>query len=266
VNLRQGTSHPGPQLVVRGARSAVETDRDLEVVAWIARFRFVTADVLAERFAVSEQAMRRRLRGLARAGWIGLEREHRTQANAAFVTARGARLLGQRPRRAPRTQVQREHELALAWLCARLEVAGTGLVMTEREGRACEADGGPRCSADVAYRTGGPTRRWPDLIVTHDDRRIAIEVEFAPKDSPRLRRILNGYRRATWFQEARFLVRSPALAVRLEALIEATRADDVIADLFDTTRLPQAVVAAWPGAAPQLQRRIRVAIAQAQRR
>ncbi len=80
-------------------------------------------------------------------------------------------------RRAARTDGQREHELELAWLVARLELrGGTGRVLTERESRACEAGGvGRRFSVDVIERGGRREKRWPDLVLEQPGRRVAIE-------------------------------------------------------------------------------------------
>jgi len=49
-------------LVGRRSRETSEARRDREVLLWIARFRFVTAEALAQRFGVSHQRMNARLR------------------------------------------------------------------------------------------------------------------------------------------------------------------------------------------------------------
>ena len=47
-----------------------EAARDLEVVAWVARFRFVTAELLARRLVVSVQRANARVRRLEHAGLV----------------------------------------------------------------------------------------------------------------------------------------------------------------------------------------------------
>ncbi len=154
-----------PGLVGRCEWELEETRKDVEVLAWVGRFRFVTAEAVAERFGVSVQAARGRVRRLERVGLVGRERQHVSQPWAVFVTAKGHEFLGWNRRRAPRAEVQREHEAAIVWLATQLEFAGEdGVdVLTERECRRREAaEQDERFSVEVAYsgraRTAGAGR------------------------------------------------------------------------------------------------------------
>jgi predicted ArsR family transcriptional regulator len=69
-----------PGLVGRCGWERDETDRDVAVMAWVGRFRFVTAEAVAERFGVSVQAARGRVRRLERVGLVGRERPARFTA------------------------------------------------------------------------------------------------------------------------------------------------------------------------------------------
>jgi hypothetical protein len=62
---------PAPELplVAHARGGSAEDPRDREVLAWIARFRFVDAGVLAGRFGVSRQRMNARPRRLEAAAW-----------------------------------------------------------------------------------------------------------------------------------------------------------------------------------------------------
>ncbi len=212
-----------PGLDGRCAWEREETDRDVEILVWIERFRFVTCEAVAERFGVSVQAARGRVRRLERIGLLGRERQHVSQPWAVFVTGKGHELLGGERRRAPRAEVQREHEAAIVWLATRLEfVAGDGggvEVLTERECRRREApERGERFSVDVAY--SGPRqdrRRWPDLAIVSEHGVRAVEIEFAPKGRKRLRQIIRGYRLSP-HHEVVFLVKSAAVRRALEEL------------------------------------------------
>ncbi len=99
-----------PERLGRCSWEREQTRRDLEVLAWVGRFRFVTAEALAERFEVSWQQANARVRRLAGLKLLGVERQHVSQPRAVFLTARGHELLGWERRRAPRPDVQREHE------------------------------------------------------------------------------------------------------------------------------------------------------------
>jgi hypothetical protein len=129
-----------------------------------------------------------------------------SQARTVATTRVAARALGLPERRAPRTSVQREHELLLARLVAELErAAGGPVVRTEREARSREAAGVARFSADMLEASGTQARRWPDLVLEGDGLRVAVEVELTGKGTARLERIVAGYRDALWFDEVRFL-------------------------------------------------------------
>jgi DNA-binding MarR family transcriptional regulator len=178
-----------PGLVGRAGWEREETERDMEVLAWLGRFRFVTAKAVAEQFGVSWQRANARLRRLERAGLVGFERAHVSQARAVFLTARGARLLGWERHRAPRPEMHREHEEAIVWIVVRLERRDPETrVLTERECRRGERDG-ERFSVTVLGDRRGE-RRWPDVVLTTPTGRRALELEFAPKATKRLERII----------------------------------------------------------------------------
>ena len=184
-----------PGLIGRCAWEREETDRDVEVLAWVERFRFVTCEAVAERFGVSVQAARGRVRRLERVGLVGRERQHVSQPWAVFVTGKGHELLGGERRRAPRAEVQREHEAAVVWLATQLElVAGDGVeVLTERECRQLERGGEGRFTVPVHGARRGEARRWPDLVVRGESRPTAFEVELSAKAPKRLDRIVAAY-------------------------------------------------------------------------
>jgi DNA-binding MarR family transcriptional regulator len=209
-----------PLALGRCAWETERTERDVELLAWIGRFRFVTAQAIAGRFGFSRQQANAHVRRFERHGLVGHEREHVSQSRAVFLTRHGHELLGWPRRRPPRPQVQREHEDAIVWLATGLELqAGPGgRVLTERECRQLEAAGGPRrFSVEVPGGPRGVQRRWPDLVVEADDGRRAYEIEFAPKGTDRLRRIVAAYERSD-YAEVVFLVKSAALARRIAGL------------------------------------------------
>lgn len=245
----------------RTRRTKQEAERDREWLAWIARFRFVTAKELAFRFGVSERQARVRIGHLHRAGVIDLQRSHIAEAYAASVTTAGRRELGDlRPAKMPRADVQRIHELAVVTLAAQLELALPALVLrTERDGQRLEAETGQRYSVDVSDGRGRSARRWPDLMVEAAHGSIAIEIEFSPKGSSRLSAILRAYL-ASDLAEVRIYVISPALARRILRLEQQERSR-LLAGLED--RLCRIRVLPWDGALEQDKQAIREAVAPA---
>ena len=196
-------------------RGHVEAARDREWLAWISRFRFVTAAVLAQRFDVSTRQANARVARLAHDGLVVVHREFVGQASAIYLARAGSTLLGQPPRRAPRPDTQREHELAIARLVADLERGDSPRafeVLTERECRRREADGERGFSVELL--AAGRPKRWPDLVLQGSSRKDAIELELAPKTTDRLTTILTGYAHSD-YTRVLLLVESPALAKRL---------------------------------------------------
>jgi hypothetical protein len=190
---------------------------------WISRFRFVTAEAVAERFGISVQRSRARLRRLERLGLLGSWRGHVSQAKAFWITGRGGQVIGQRRRRAPQPTQAREHEDAIVALATRYELnprMSDHLVLTERECRARErrqTRDDPRYSVEIYGRTREDRKRWPDLVVQLGARRVAIEIEFSPKYMPRLKEIISGYDLSS-YDRVQFYVVSARLGARVIAL------------------------------------------------
>ena len=126
-------------------------------------------------------------------------RRHVSQAKAFWITGRGGELVGRRRRRRrpPQPTQAREHEDAIVALACRFERrAGSHVVLTERECRSRER--GLPAERRYSVDLNGPGNRrdrsrWPDLVPEIDERRVAFEIEFAPKTTSRLTTILDGY-------------------------------------------------------------------------
>ncbi len=205
----------------------------------------MTPRAISERFGVSWQQANARVRRLERLKLLGCERQHLTQPQAVFLTGRGHELLGWERRRSPRADVQREHEAAIVWLITDLERhAGPGVeVLTERECRKREAaEPARRYSVDVAH--GGPRndrRRWPDAVVESTDDRRAFEIEFAPKGTDRLKRIVDAYQVGSPYCDVVFFVKNARLGQRIQRLARQRRPSR-----FFNIDLAHVHVEAWP--------------------
>src|SRR4051794_21101919 len=97
------------------------TARDVELLWWISRFRFVSADLVAVRFGISVQRSRARLRRLEALGLLGSWRSHVSEHKAVWITRKGCALLGQPRRRPPQPTVARDHEDTIVMTVAGLE-------------------------------------------------------------------------------------------------------------------------------------------------
>ena len=234
------------QLVVRRAGRADEVERDREMLGWIARFRMVDAEVIAERFGVSRQQVNARLRKLEAAGLVGRRAESTTRSWTVAATRRGQGVLGLERLRPAGSDRERDHDLAVARLVAVRERAGETALRTEREARTLERAGtAGRFSVDVADPGRGQARRWPDLVLDAPAGRRAIELELSVKSAERLRRILAGYLLATWFTEVRLHFVEAHVGRALTRGVLYARAHTP-ALLFAGDAQPALTVAPWP--------------------
>lgn len=172
----------------RPAWDVERAEKDVELLRWVGRFRFVTGELVAERFGISWQRANARLRRLERLGLVGFERRHVCEARAVYLTGRASELLGGPRRRPPRPGIHREHELAVVRLATILEQRHGLFVLTEREIRRRDREQ-PSSYRVNLYGSRNERARWPDLLTESELFRRAVEVEFAPKASDRLRRI-----------------------------------------------------------------------------
>jgi DNA-binding MarR family transcriptional regulator len=241
-----------PGAVGRCGWEVDQTRRDLELLWWIGRFRFVTAEQIASRLGCTVQRANARARRLEQHGLVGRERTHLSQPRAVFLTGRGHELLGLPRRRSPRAQIQREHEAAIVDLALALETRlppGT-VVLTERECRQHDhtATGPPRYGAQIAGAgTGrGDRRRWPDLVITSPSGRTAVELELTPKGTSRLRAIIDGYRYSP-FRDVVFAVRGAALHQRIEQIARRSQPTGALSALLEGKASTITVVAWQPG-------------------
>jgi hypothetical protein len=233
----------------------VEGEKDRAWLAWMGRFRFVTSELMGLRFGVSDRKARKRLMRLVGDQLVGVHRSFGT-TSVYVLTPRGAQHVDMPRRlRTPRPDLHREHELAIVESVAKLELAAApGVeVLTERDCRQRTAEGRQRFNVEVADDRGRSTDRWPDIVLLTPNGKVAIEIEFAPKHSERLARILRGYLLSD-LTEVRFLVVSPRLARTLHRVTEHERAK---LPLRRTDRLTRVVIDAWISAEPEDREAIR---------
>jgi hypothetical protein len=205
---------------VRTRRQYAEARRDEEMLRWISRFRFVTAAILGERFSVSARMCRERLARLQSARLVMSHQAHPAAAKLYAIGPAGRFALGLRHRRPPRWDTQVTHELAIGSLVAQLELARPELaVLTERDCRRREAQGSERYSVSCV-RDGAPVRRWPDVVIEGDGKRVAVEIELAPKTTKRLTAIFLGYLTDARYERVQVRCGSNALTARVRRVAQ----------------------------------------------
>ena len=209
------------------------TDRDLELLAFLAEHRLALPTHVAVLLGTSAAAATARLNKLAKAGHIrrdGLGRSYQ-------ITRRGLAMIGS-SLPTPRVDVRAyEHDVGVAWLWLAARSGTFGpleQVIGERRLRSLDGSRDPG-SEPLGVRLGGfgPHGRerlhYPDLILrTGDGRRIALELELTAKSRTRLETILSGYGADPRFDGVVYLVDRPAVARSVQAAGRRLGIPDVV--------------------------------------
>ena len=222
------------------------TDRDLELLSYLAEHRLALPTHVAVLFGTSAAAATTRLNKLADAGLLNRQPPFPGEPGSYRITRTGLAQVGSRLM-APRVDVRAyEHDVGVAWLWLSARSGTFGPlreIISERRMRSL--DGARDRDADpLAVRLGGfgPHGReklhYPDLVLrTNDGRRIALELELTPKSRTRLETILAGYGADPRFDGVVYLVDRPAVARSVQAAARRVG----IADLVRVQRMRSTV-------------------------
>jgi hypothetical protein len=206
-------------------------ERDRLTLEMIAEQRVVVTPHIQALLGVSVRVARERLRVLGEAGYIARARIFDRHPVACRITAKGLAAISSTlpPARIDVASYQHDVGVSWLWLAGRAGAFGRLSGMTsERELRSHDARSGRDGRAlGVGIGLLGPGGReqlhYPDLMLrTADGKHVAIELELTAKGRARLGRIMSGYATDGRVDAVLYLVRSPALARRIEA--EARRA------------------------------------------
>jgi hypothetical protein len=186
----------------RQSRRFLLTDRDLELLGFIAAHRFVLAAHVNSWLGSDRAVAYWRLSGLVGAGLLSYERIFHAQPGCYQVTNGGLGVIGSDlPRPTIDLRCYR-HDLGVVWLhLAALEgrFGSCAQVVSERQMRSHDQQPdhqGERFAITLGeYAPNGRHRlHYPDLLVGgRDGRRVAVELELSMKGRRRLERILISY-------------------------------------------------------------------------
>ncbi len=202
------------------------TERDLELLGFVAEHRLVLAAHAAALLRTSEAAANARLRALASAGFLHSEPGFQGQPRCHLITRKGLSAIGcgfRSPRVDPRCY---RHDVGLAWLWLAARAGRFGPlreVISERRLRSLDADP-DRSDEPVGVRLGGfgpagkPRLHYPDLVlVLEGGQRVAVELELTSKGRGRREKILLGYAADSRIDVVLYLVDRPATARAIQA-------------------------------------------------
>jgi DNA-binding transcriptional ArsR family regulator len=175
----------------RAAAPVQLTDRDIEILRWLARFRGVTAAQVGRRFEMGYSRVSRRLNQLGAGGYVALERVLHRRPGLYIVTEEGQVVGGADLPVATVALGTYEHDVALADVAIGAELAGERVV-TQRQMQALEVGVGAR-DPIYAVEFAAGERHFPDLMLERADGRWALEVEVTDARSELLETILRAY-------------------------------------------------------------------------
>ena len=166
------------------------TDRDVEILRWLARFRGATAAQIGRRFSMGYSRASRRLNQLGGGGLVTLERVLHRRPGLYLVTGEGLAIASVDLPVAEARLGSYEHDLAVVDVAIAVELAGDRAV-TQRQMQTLEVTGG----GDLLYAVELATqeRHFPDLVLERTDGPWAIEVEVTDVRSERLEAVLRAY-------------------------------------------------------------------------
>jgi hypothetical protein len=193
-------SNPRPRR--RRPRAVQITERDREVLAFVADHRIVLAAHVASLLEVSVGAADARLRALSATGLLIRRPVFHQQPPCYRATCQGLAAVGSELR-APSIDVRGyAHDVGMAWVWLIARAGGFGELrgfVSERQMRSRDARP-DREDEPLAMRLGGlgsggrERLHYPDLLLdTAEGRRVGVELELTDKGRSRRERILAGY-------------------------------------------------------------------------
>jgi hypothetical protein len=227
------------------------TDRDRELLRFLAAHRLALADQVHALLGISAAAASSRLRLLSRSGLIRTETVFHRQPACHLITRTGLAAIGSElpPPRLDLRGYRHDVGLGWLWLAARAGTVGPlSEITSERQMRSrdgvAQAAGEP---APFGVKLGGvgPGGRdrlhYPDLILsTASGHRVAVELELSHKGRARRERILASYGAERRIDAILYLVDDPAVA----SAIRGSAARLGLSDIVHVQRFR------WSGPAP----------------
>ncbi|SFE28380.1 Replication-relaxation [Thermoanaerobacter thermohydrosulfuricus] len=167
------------------------TKRDLEILYWINRMRYVTVNQVAKKFKIGIWYTYKRLKKLCDDEYLYSLRIFRNKPGVYICTKKGAEIAGSNLW-APKHYVNLanyEHDLKVVDLSIELERQGEWISMRE-------------------LRQDSRTDMIPDGVLIKDGKKIAVEVELTKKSERNLKKKMNYYKRSIDYDEIWYFVSS----------------------------------------------------------
>jgi hypothetical protein len=237
------------------------TERDRELLGFLAEHRLVLAGHVGALLGISTDAADRRLRVLTAGGWVSRLKLFRGYPACYQITPAGLQLSDSRLRATRVDLSEYEHDVGVAWLTLAARSGTFGAVREVIAERTLRShDGANRDRQPLGVRLGGigPGGRerlhYPDLVlVTPEGRRIAIELELTSKGRTRRERILGGYGADARIDAVLYLVQDRSVGRAVQASARRLGISDRV--LVQSVVLPESMPSVDPRAAQRARSR-----------
>lgn len=223
--------HESPSQVRRARRAHPFrlTDRDLELLGFVAAHRFVLAAHVHEWIGADRSVAYRRLGALVDAGLLRYERIFHAQSGIFQITNGGLAVIDSHLPRPTIDLRTYRHEIGVVWLwlAARAKAFGeVDSLLSEREMRShdqrSDVDGTRFAATIDGYdRAGRPRVHHPDVLIIGPDRsQIALELELSMKGRQRLEQILLAYAIDQRIRQVVYLTDQAGVATAINQAVE----------------------------------------------
>lgn len=213
------------------------TERDRELLAFVAEHRLVLGDHLASALGISGSAASGRLRALAKAGYLSSERIFDRQPACHQITRSGLAAIGSELPPPGFDLSCYRHDVGAGWLWLAASAGKLGPVrelVSERRMRSSDARP-DRTEDPFGVRLGGVGRggaerlHYPDLLlIAPGGQRLAVELERSPKGRARREKILAGYAADARIGAVLYLVEERAIGRAIQASARRLGISDLV--------------------------------------
>jgi len=212
------------------------TERDVELLGWVGRWRAVLAGQVQSRFGIGPVVCYRRLRALVDMGLLVHRQVFCGEPGVYLATAGGLAVADVSLPTSRLDLATYRHDLAAVWvsLAVRSELTRSRAalrVVGDRELRALVSGGAAARQGGLTGLGAGRGRAGiPDVAVVDGDGRmlVAVEVELSAKGASRLARVLSAYGRQPDLRRVVYLTDRPGVAAGVRRAARRVAADDLV--------------------------------------
>jgi len=183
------------------------TEKDIEILKWINRFRYTTAKQVMEKFGMCKSPAYRRLKFLKDNGYLYYRKFFKDKPGIFFCTVEGVGVSGSKlsPLKRKISLATYDHNLIVIDVSFKLEKYGNWITDREIWSEIFKKQKEKKTNIHI-----------PDGIIENDGKRTAVEVELTPKSKSRLDKIMKAHRRSRFYDSVFYVVGSEAIGERIK--------------------------------------------------